>query len=64
MADGSLVSTRAYVSAFNLRGAAQQKRVSALSGGERNRVHLAKQLRQRCNVLVLACGQLVLCSVL
>lgn len=50
---GDLVKTRAYVASFNLRGQAQEKRVSALSGGERNRVHLAKTLKGRYNVLCL-----------
>ena len=47
------VSSRAYVSLFNFKGADQQKRVGDLSGGERNRVHLAKLLRHGCNVLLL-----------
>jgi energy-dependent translational throttle protein EttA len=47
------VSSRQYVSWFNFRGADQQKRVSDLSGGERNRVHLAKLLRSGGNVLLL-----------
>ena len=45
--------SRAYVSAFNFRGADQQKKVGQLSGGERNRVHLAKMLRSGANVLLL-----------
>ncbi len=45
--------SRAYVSRFNFRGADQQKRVKDLSGGERNRVHLAKLLRSGGNVLLL-----------
>jgi ATP-binding cassette ChvD family protein len=44
---------RAYVSSFNFRGTDQQKLVGALSGGERNRVHLAKQLQSGGNVLLL-----------
>ena len=44
---------RAYLSRFNFRGAVQQKRVGLLSGGERNRVHLAKLLRRGGNVLLL-----------
>ncbi len=44
---------RAYVSSFNFRGTDQQKRVGALSGGERNRVHLAKLLKSGGNVLLL-----------
>jgi ATP-binding cassette ChvD family protein len=47
------VSSRQYVSWFNFRGADQQKRVGDLSGGERNRVHLAKLLRSGGNVLLL-----------
>ncbi|MFQ6018364.1 MAG: energy-dependent translational throttle protein EttA [Kiloniellaceae bacterium] len=45
--------SRAYVGAFNFRGADQQKKVGELSGGERNRVHLAKMLKQGANVLLL-----------
>jgi sulfate-transporting ATPase len=45
--------SRGYVSRFNFKGADQQKRVAALSGGERNRVHLAKLLRAGGNVLLL-----------
>lgn len=45
--------SRAYVSAFNFRGADQQKKVGQLSGGERNRVHLAKMLKNGGNVLLL-----------
>jgi ATPase subunit of ABC transporter with duplicated ATPase domains len=47
------ISSRQYVSWFNFKGADQQKRVSDLSGGERNRVHLAKLLRSGGNVLLL-----------
>jgi sulfate-transporting ATPase len=47
------VPSRAYVSSFNFRGADQQKLVGALSGGERNRLHLAKLLRSAGNVLLL-----------
>jgi ATP-binding cassette ChvD family protein len=47
------VNSRQYVSWFNFRGGDQQKRVSDLSGGERNRVHLAKLLRSGGNVLLL-----------
>jgi sulfate-transporting ATPase len=47
------VSSRQYVSWFNFKGSDQQKRVSDLSGGERNRVHLAKLLRSGGNVLLL-----------
>lgn len=42
------ISTRAYMAAFNLKGAMQEKRVGDLSGGERNRVHLAKVMKGRC----------------
>jgi ATP-binding cassette ChvD family protein len=45
--------SRAYVSAFNFKGVDQQKRVGALSGGERNRVHLAKMLKSGANLLLL-----------
>lgn len=45
--------SRAYVSSFNFRGPDQQKAVGVLSGGERNRVHLAKMLRKPANVLLL-----------
>ncbi|HYC04180.1 MAG TPA: energy-dependent translational throttle protein EttA [Azospirillaceae bacterium] len=45
--------SRAYVSAFNFRGGDQQKKVGQLSGGERNRVHLAKMLKSGANVLLL-----------
>ena len=47
------VNSRAYVSRFNFSGADQQKKVGMLSGGERNRVHLAKILKQGANVLLL-----------
>ena len=47
------VQSRAYVGAFNFRGSDQQKKVGQLSGGERNRVHLAKLLRQGANLLLL-----------
>ena len=46
-------ASRGYVSRFNFKGADQQKRVGDLSGGERNRVHLAKLLRRGANVLLL-----------
>ncbi|MEM6781133.1 MAG: energy-dependent translational throttle protein EttA [Pseudomonadota bacterium] len=46
-------SSRAYVGAFNFKGSDQQKKVGQLSGGERNRVHLAKMLRQEANVILL-----------
>lgn len=47
------ISSRAYVSGFGFKGSDQQKRVGDLSGGERNRVHLAKLLRKGGNVLLL-----------
>ena len=47
------INSRAYVSRFNFRGSEQQKRVGDLSGGERNRVHLAKLLKSGGNVLLL-----------
>jgi ATP-binding cassette ChvD family protein len=47
------VPSRAYVSWFNFKGAQQQRKVGTLSGGERNRVHLAKLLRQGSNLLLL-----------
>jgi energy-dependent translational throttle protein EttA len=47
------VNARAYVASFNFRGSDQQKPVGVLSGGERNRVHLAKMLRRGGNVLLL-----------
>jgi ATP-binding cassette ChvD family protein len=47
------VNSRAYVARFNFSGSDQQKRVGALSGGERNRVHLAKTLKSGANVLLL-----------
>jgi ATP-binding cassette ChvD family protein len=47
------MATRAYVGAFNFRGPDQQKKVGQLSGGERNRVHLAKMLKDGGNVLLL-----------
>jgi ATP-binding cassette ChvD family protein len=48
-----VVPSRAYVAAFNFKGADQQKRVGVLSGGERNRVHLAKMLKREHNVILL-----------
>lgn len=47
------MSTRAYVGAFNFKGPDQQKKVGQLSGGERNRVHMAKMLKKGGNVLLL-----------
>ncbi len=48
-----VVPSRAYVSSFNFKGQDQQKKVGTLSGGERNRVHLAKMIRSAGNVLLL-----------
>ncbi len=50
---GREVNSRAYVGKFNFAGSDQQKLVSELSGGERNRVHLAKMLKEGANVLLL-----------
>ena len=50
---GRTINARAYVSRFNFRGPDQEKKVGDLSGGERNRVHLAKLLRRGSNVLLL-----------
>ncbi len=47
------INSRAYVSSFNFKGADQQKKMSVLSGGERNRVHLAKMIKRAGNVLLL-----------
>jgi ATP-binding cassette ChvD family protein len=47
------VNSRAYCSAFNFKGSDQQKKVGSLSGGERNRVHLAKMLKSGANLLLL-----------
>ena len=47
------VNSRAYVARFNFSGTDQQKKVSMLSGGERNRVHLARMLKEEANVLLL-----------
>ncbi len=47
------VPSRAYVASFNFKGTDQQKKVGVLSGGERNRVHLAKMLKRESNVLLL-----------
>jgi energy-dependent translational throttle protein EttA len=47
------VPSRAYVAGFNFKGSDQQKKVGVLSGGERNRVHLAKMLKSAANVLLL-----------
>ena len=53
MLGGREVNGRAYVASFNFKGSDQQKPVGELSGGERNRVHLAKMLRSGGNVLLL-----------
>jgi sulfate-transporting ATPase len=50
---GKEMNSRAYVASFNFKGSDQQKKVGVLSGGERNRVHLAKMLRRGGNVLLL-----------
>ncbi|NCG38088.1 MAG: energy-dependent translational throttle protein EttA [Actinobacteria bacterium] len=50
---GREIHGRAYVASFNFRGSDQQKKVGKLSGGERNRVHLAKVLKEGANVLLL-----------
>ena len=50
---GRLVNSRAYVARFNFSGAEQQRKVENLSGGQRNRVHLAKMLKEGANVLLL-----------
>jgi energy-dependent translational throttle protein EttA len=50
---GRLVNSRAYVARFNFTGSQQQKKVGAISGGQRNRVHLAKMLKEGANVLLL-----------
>jgi ATP-binding cassette ChvD family protein len=47
------INSRAYVARFNFSGSDQQKKVTELSGGERNRVHLAKMLKEQANVLLL-----------
>ena len=51
--NSTIINTRAYTSAFNFKGSDQQKKVGQLSGGERNRVHLAKVLKSGANVLLL-----------
>jgi ATP-binding cassette ChvD family protein len=50
---GVEVNSRAYVARFNIKGADQQKNVDVLSGGERNRVHLAQMLKEGANILLL-----------
>src|SRR5206468_12672242 len=50
---GREVNGRAYVASFNFKGSDQQKKVGTLSGGVRNRVHLAKMLRRGGNVMLL-----------
>ncbi|TAE82074.1 MAG: energy-dependent translational throttle protein EttA [Alphaproteobacteria bacterium] len=50
---GQTVKSRAYCSSFNFKGADQQKTIGMLSGGERNRVHMAKMLKQGANVILL-----------
>ena len=51
--NSTTINTRAYTSAFNFKGSDQQKKVGQLSGGERNRIHLAKALKSGANVLLL-----------
>ena len=51
--NSTTINTRAFTSAFNFKGTDQQKKVGQLSGGERNRVHLAKVLKSGANVLLL-----------
>jgi len=53
MMGGRMVNSRAYLSRFNFAGSEQNKKVSALSGGERNRLHLAMTLKEEGNVLLL-----------
>ncbi len=53
MMGGKMVNSRAYLSRFNFSGSEQNKKVSALSGGERNRLHLAMTLKEEGNVLLL-----------
>ncbi|AII51772.1 energy-dependent translational throttle protein EttA [Hymenobacter sp. APR13] len=53
MLAGRPINSRAYVSNFNFRGGDQEKKVGSLSGGERNRVHLATTLKQGANLLLL-----------
>ena len=50
---GKLINSRAYLSKFNFNGSDQQKKTGVLSGGERNRLHLAMCLKQEANVLLL-----------
>ena len=50
---GKEMASRAYIARFNIKGPQQQKKVSACSGGERNRIHLAKMLRRGGNLLLL-----------
>ena len=53
MLGGKQVNARAYVSKFNFNGADQEKKIGNLSGGERNRVHLAMMLKEGANLLLL-----------
>lgn len=50
---GERLATRAFVAAFNFKREMQERKVGTLSGGERNRVHLAKAIRRGCNLLCL-----------
>ena len=51
--NSTTINTRAYTSSFNFKGTDQQKKIGQLSGGERNRVHLAKVLKSGANVILL-----------
>lgn len=53
LGENRMVKSRAYCAAFNFKGSDQQKKVGSLSGGERNRVHMAKMLKEGANVLLL-----------
>jgi ATP-binding cassette ChvD family protein len=53
MIGGRQVNSRAYVAKFNFSGADQQKKITAMSGGARNRIHLARMLKEEANVLLL-----------
>jgi ATP-binding cassette ChvD family protein len=53
MIGGRQVNSRAYVAKFNFSGADQQKKIAAMSGGARNRIHLARMLKEEANVLLL-----------
>ena len=59
---GVEVNSRAYVGKFNFTGQSQQQKVGTLSGGQRNRVHLAKLLKKGGNLLLLQCKSLRYCE--